>query len=165
VYGIDWGNTDPLAMVKLGIDQRQKLVYVSELNYESGMNLTEINDLLKRTCTKHELIVCDHNEGTTRDTLSSYGWNIRNAIKKPINDRIRAIQDYTIVVCGNSTNLVKELNNSVWHDKKSEIRADGNDHLINAMEYSFTELTSRPTGLRQTIKPRPFKGRTNVRNT
>jgi phage terminase large subunit len=142
VFAIDWGNVDPLAMVKVAVDNTQMIIYVDEVNYKPGMTLPEIERLLLYNVHPDELIVCDHNEGTTRDTLYDSGWNIRNAIKKPLNDRIRRIQGYKIVSTEKSVNLRIELNNYTWHDKRSETPIDKFNHLINAMEYGFEELTN-----------------------
>jgi phage terminase large subunit len=142
VHAIDWGNVDPLAMVKVAVDNTNLLLYVDEINYDPGMTLPDIERMFLRNCHYDDLIVCDHNEGTTRDTLYDAGWNIRNAIKKPLNDRIRRIQGYKIITTPRSHNLRTELNNYTWHDKRSETPIDKFNHLINAMEYGFEELTN-----------------------
>jgi phage terminase large subunit len=143
VFAIDWGNVDPLAMVMVAVDNDLKRLYVHEINYKSGMIIPEINELLTKYCNPDDLIVCDHNEPTTRDTLYyDYSWNIRNAVKKQIRDRIRNIQQYQIIVTPESVNLQNELKGYIWHDKRSETPKDGNDHLINAMEYGFEEVAN-----------------------
>ncbi len=56
-----------------------------------------------------------------------------NSIKKGIKD----ISSYTVIVCGESRNLRKELNNYVWNDHKAGIPIDNFNHLLDAFRYGF----------------------------
>ena len=53
---------------------------------------------------------------------------------------ITAIQDYIIIVCGDSPNMRHELNNYVWNDKKAGIAVDKDNHLCDPMRYAFNKL-------------------------
>ena len=53
------------------------------------------------------------------------------------------MQDYQLIIDNESTNLIKELNNYVWHDKKSETPIDDYNHLLDAFGYAAWELLSK----------------------
>jgi phage terminase large subunit len=42
------------------------------------------------------------------------------------------MQDYDLIVEPNSTNLIKELNNYSWLERKSNTPIDDHNHLIDA---------------------------------
>ena len=61
--------------------------------------------------------------------------------KDSVRVGISRLQDYEIVVTPDSQNIIKELNNYAWHDRKSETPLDnGYDHLLDAIRYAFTDL-------------------------
>ena len=45
------------------------------------------------------------------------------------------MQDWKIVVDPDSINIIKELNNYTWHDKKSETPIDAFNHLLDPIGY------------------------------
>jgi len=65
-------------------------------------------------------------------------------IPRKIIDRIALIQDYELIVDADSTNLIKELNNYVWHDKKSETPIDDYNHLLDALGYAVWNYVGKP---------------------
>ena len=46
--------------------------------------------------------------------------------------------NYHFIVEGN--NYIKELNNYVWNDRKSNTPIDNHNHLIDATRYAFDDL-------------------------
>jgi phage terminase large subunit len=50
------------------------------------------------------------------------------------------VQDYELIVDSESSNLIKELNNYVWHDKKSQTPIDDYNHLLDALGYAVWDL-------------------------
>ena len=78
-------------------------------------------------------------------TMFDYGFNIKEAIKGPdsIITGIRMMQDYELIVDNESFNLIKELKNYIWNDKRSGKAIDAHNHLIDAIRYYCAkELTS-----------------------
>ena len=53
---------------------------------------------------------------------------------------IQKMQKYQIIVTPRSKNLIKELNNYVWLDKKSDVPIDDFNHLIDPTRYAVDYL-------------------------
>jgi phage terminase large subunit len=48
-----------------------------------------------------------------------------------------------LIIDSESINLIKELNNYCWHDKKSETPIDDYNHLLDAFGYAVWEMLSK----------------------
>jgi hypothetical protein len=144
IYGLDYGfNPDPLTLVRVAIDRRQKFIYVKELCYKTNLSINDIEvELLQ--IPKKDVILADHNENRTTKELERKGWNIRKAKKGHIIDGIRALQDYTIIVDPISINYIVELNNYIWSDKKADLPIDRYNHLIDPTRWAEDYLTNKP---------------------
>jgi phage terminase large subunit len=154
IYGLDYGfNPDPLTLVRVAIDRRQKFIYVKELCYKTNLSINDIEvELLQ--IPKKDVILADHNENRTTKELERKGWNIRKAKKGHIIDGIRSLQDYTIIVDPASINYIVELNNYIWSDKKADLPIDKYNHLIDPTRWCEDYLTNKPQS-----KPIYRKGR------
>ena len=141
VYGLDFGfSPDPTAMVKVAIDNKNKYIYVQEEIYKTDLSTKDIEDVIKdRILNKSDLVVGDCAEKRLIADLKNTGINITKckkgagSIKKGIKD----ILSYTVIVCGESCNLRKELNNYVWNDRKAGVPIDDFNHLLDALRYGF----------------------------
>src|SRR5690606_31928598 len=91
---------------------------------------------------KGKLIIGDSAEPRLIEEIKRQGVNIEAAVKGQgsITAGIAIMQDYTLVVDPSSTNLIKELNNYVWNDKKSGVPVDAYNHCIDAARYIITKL-------------------------
>ena len=146
VYGLDFGfSPDPTAMVKVAIDDNKKIVYVQEEIYKTDLSTKAIEDIVKdRILNKSDLVVADCAEKRLISDLKNTGINITKckkgagSIKKGIKD----ILSYTVIVCGESSNLRKELNNYVWNDKKAGVPIDDFNHLLDALRYGFEKANT-----------------------
>jgi phage terminase large subunit len=78
-----------------------------------------------------------------RDT---YGCNIKPTLKRSgsILSGIALLQDYDIIVDPKSENIVKELNNYVWHSKNQK-PVDKWNHCLDAIRYAvqFSDANSK----------------------
>lgn len=145
IYGQDFGfSVDPTTLVQVSIDKVNKFVYIKELIYKSGLNTTEIYKENYRYCGNKNLIIADSAEPRLIAELKQRGLNIKGIDKPKIIDRIALLQDYELIVDPESTNLIKELNNYVWHDKKSETPIDDYNHLLDALGYAVWNYIGRP---------------------
>ena len=147
IYGMDFGySVDPTTLVKIAIDDKKETVYIQELVYQSGMNTSETYKSVKLNATNSDLVIADSAEPRLIDELKHKGLNIRPTIKGPDSVRagIKRLQDYKLVVTPDSNNIVKELNNYVWHDKKSDTPIDNFNHAIDAIRYAFMYLKANP---------------------
>lgn len=144
VYGQDFGFAiDPTTLVKVSIDQKNKVIYAKELLYKPKLTTSQIySENLSHV--GNSLIYGDNAEPRLIAELKSKGLNITEAIKGPgsITAGIAAIQDFKLIVSGE--NIVKELNNYVWHDKKSGVPVDNWNHILDALRYAvYPQLHKR----------------------
>jgi len=148
-FGMDFGfYPDPTALVKVAVNESLKTIYVSEELYDYKLGVEELTELVKDK-VKGGLLVTDTNEARTIAYLRRNGVNLREAKKGAgsIIEGIRQLQDYSIVVTAESSNLKKELNNYVWNDKKSSIPIDSYNHAIDSLRYAVSELINKPKSM------------------
>lgn len=145
IFGQDFGfSIDPTTLIQVSIDKDKKQIYCKELLYKAGLNTTDIYTHNFRYSGANGLIIADSAEPRLISELKSRGLNIKGIVKPKINDRIALLQDYELLIDPESTNLVKELNNYVWHDKKSETPIDDYNHLLDALGYAVWDLIGKP---------------------
>jgi phage terminase large subunit len=144
VYGLDFGfSNDPDSLIKVAVDKKRKIIYASEELYKKGNSTTQLTDILKEVVNpSNSVIIADSADPRTITDLRSKNINCIAAKKGPdsIRSGIKRIQDYEIIVTSESTNLIKELRNYVWHDKKSETPIDDYNHQIDPLRYAFEYL-------------------------
>lgn len=138
VWGMDFGfSIDPTTLVKVCIDKSRKKIFAKEHFYRPKLTTSEIYSLSK-SYVGEGLIYGDSAEPRLIEELKSAGLNIKGTEKGPgsITAGIAAIQDYELIVDPDSINLIKELNNYVWNDKKSETPIDAYNHILDALRYA-----------------------------
>ena len=139
VYGMDFGYiTDPTTLIKVAKDG--DVLYLKEELYRQGMDTNSIASFLNRTVEKHDLIVADNAEPRLIAELQDKGFNIIPCQKgkDSIKNGIANLSGVKMVV--NGQNLIKELNNYSWSNKRANIPNDNYNHLIDAVRYAFIEL-------------------------
>jgi len=134
-YGMDFGySVDPTTLIAL---YKWNDAYIfDEVLYKRGMLNRDISRYLNQHNIK-ENIIADSAEPKTISELKSYGFNIRGAKKgaDSIKHGIQLLQEYDMLVTSGSLNLIKELRNYQWNDKKSNVPIDNHNHLIDGMRY------------------------------
>ena len=134
-FGQDFGfSIDPTTLVKVSIDKKKKRIYAKEYLYKAGLTTSQIAEENKRYC-QNKLIIADSAEPRLIAELKMSGCNIKPIEKPKITDSIALLQDYELIIDADSTNLIKELNNYSWHDKKSKVPIDAYNHLIDSLRY------------------------------
>jgi len=140
IFGQDFGfSIDPTTLIKVSIDKSKKRIYAKEYLYKASLTTSDIYNENIRYCNR-SLIVADSAEPRLIQELKSRGLNIKGIKKPTIIDRIALVQDYELIVDSESSNLIKELNNYVWHDKKSQTPIDDYNHLLDALGYAVWDL-------------------------
>jgi phage terminase large subunit len=134
-YGLDFGVKDPDAMVKVAVDRANQRLYWKEELYQNSMSTSQLTQAIKARNTGSRLIIADSAAIRTILDLKGQGLNIKAVSKGLINDDIKMLLDWQIIVDPESFNLQKELNNWVWLDKKGEVPIDSDNHLIDAGRY------------------------------
>ena len=146
VFGQDYGfSADPSTLVETNIDSTNKIIYLKECFYLKGLTTTQILDLNKKYAG-NSLIIGDSAEPRLLFELKAKGCNIKPAIKGQgsITYGISLLQDYDLIVDETSLNLIKELNNYSWLEKKSKTPQDKWNHIIDAIRYAISYQLQNP---------------------
>lgn len=136
-YGMDFGfSNDPTTLTKVAIDNKLKKIYLDEILYESGLTTTQIFNSINNEVGDN-LIIADSAEPRLIEELRQRGLNIRPCTKGAgsIVEGITLIQDYEIIVTPRSKNIMMELNNYVWSDKRSGTPKDMDNHSCDGFRY------------------------------
>lgn len=146
VFGQDYGfASDENVLVETNIDSTNKIIYLKECFYLKSLTTTQIAELnLKHA--NNSLIIGDSAEKRLIYELKQKGCNIKESIKGPgsITYGISLLQDYDLIVDQQSINLIKELNNYSWLEKKSKTPQDKWNHILDAIRYSVTYQLQNP---------------------
>jgi len=137
MYGMDFGfSNDPTTLVQVGVNWRHKKLYVKELHYAQDKGTTDVINIC-RTIPVNSFIVADSAEPRLISDVRRAGVNITSCVKGPDSVRagIKLMQDFTIFVDPTSHNIIKEFNNYIWNDKKSNVPVDNYNHIIDAIRY------------------------------
>lgn len=143
-YGQDFGfSVDPTTLIKCAVDKKNKTIYVKECLYKSGLKTSQIAIENLRYANR-TLIIADSAEPRLIAELKAQGCNIKGISKPLIIDRVALLQDWLIVVDAESTNIIKELNNYVWQDKKSNTPIDDYNHTLDPIGYVLWDVIGKP---------------------
>jgi len=141
IYGMDFGYVnDPTTLVRVATTD--DFIYLDELLYEQGLSTNEIANRLQSLVNKRDLIVADSAEPRLINELKLKGYNIQECLKgvDSVKNGLAKMTNKAIIVTERSQNLIKELNNYVWNDKKSNTPEDNYNHLIDASRYAHDRL-------------------------
>lgn len=143
LYGADYGfANDPSTIVKTAIDEKKKILYVKECLYDKHLSTDDLKRLYSEI-VGNDVVICDSAELRLINDLISHNINAIPTQKKPgsVLAGIKKMLGYKIVVCGDSQNLITELNNYCYIDKGTKtIPIDDYNHLIDALRYSVQYL-------------------------
>lgn len=137
-FGQDFGfSIDPTTLVKCAVNKKHKKIYVKACFGRAGMSTEDIYLENMRHAGMTTEIIADSAEPRLISEVKAKGVNIKPCVKGAgsITAGIKALQDYEIIVSPCSTEIVKELNNYVWHDKKSSTPVDAFNHYIDPIRY------------------------------
>ena len=146
VFGQDYGfASDENSLCETNIDTTNKIIYLKECFYLKGLTTTEIASLNIKHAGEN-LIVGDSAEKRLIYELKQKGCNIVESIKGAgsITYGISLLQDYDLVIDEQSINLIKELNNYSWLEKKSKTPIDRWNHCLDGIRYSVSYQLQNP---------------------
>jgi phage terminase large subunit len=146
VFGQDYGfSNDPSTLIETSIDKARKIIYVRLHIYQAGLTTTELARL-NRQFAGNDLIVADNAEPRLIAELKSQGLNIVPTIKgaDSVKYGIALLQDYDLIIDENSVDLIKELNNYCWLERKSETPIDKFNHGLDALRYAVSYQLANP---------------------
>jgi len=145
VFGQDYGfSNDPTTLVQTNIDKENKLIYIKLCFYQPKLTTSDIATLNTKFANR-DLIVGDSAEPRLISELTRNN-NIVAAIKGQgsITYGISLLQDYDLIIDEESTDLIKELNNYCWLEKKSQTPIDKFNHAIDALRYAVSYQLQNP---------------------
>ena len=146
VFGQDFGfSVDPTTLVETSIDSKNKCIYLKLHYYKPNLTTTQIAELNNRIA-KDSLIVADSAEPRLIAELSNKGNNVVPTIKGAgsVIFGISLLQDYDLIIHPDSLELIKELNNYCWLEKKSNTPIDNHNHVIDAIRYAVSYQLDNP---------------------
>ncbi len=146
VWGQDYGfAADPSTLVEVNINTSTKTIYLKECFYLPRLTTSQIAELNLKHANSG-LIVGDSAEPRLLSEIKAKGCNVKPSIKGQgsVTYGISLLQDYDLVVSPNSTNLIKELNNYRWLERKSNTPIDKYNHLIDAIRYAVGYQLQNP---------------------
>jgi phage terminase large subunit len=142
-FGLDFGfHPDPDAMIKVAINRKTKQIFLHECFYNTNQLVSDLRLNVSRHAKQHELIIADSASPRMITELRNQ-FNVK-PVKKFSGSKIegiRIMQDFELIVTKESTNLVKELRNYIWNDKRAGIPIDAFDHLLDAAQYVIRTLS------------------------
>ena len=146
VWGQDYGfAVDPSTLVECNINTSTKTIYLKECFYLPRLTTSQIAELNTKYA-KDGLIIGDSAEPRLLSEIKAKGCNVKPSIKGQgsVTYGISLLQDYDLVVDPGSTNLIKELNNYRWLERKSNTPVDAYCHLIDAIRYAVGYQLQNP---------------------
>ena len=146
VFGQDFGfSADPTTLVETSIDKTNKRIYLKLHYYKQGLTTSQISELNKRFA-KDNLIVADSAEPRLITELKINN-NIVSAIKGQgsVTYGIALLHDFDLIIDPESTELIKELNNYCWLERKSATPIDSHNHAIDAIRYAVSYQLENPS--------------------
>jgi len=152
-YGQDYGfSNDKNTLVQVSVDKPSRKMYVREIYGKTNMSTSEIAFANKKECGA-QLIICDNSEPRLTNELKQTGLNIKPTIKKKgsILSGIALMQDYEMIVSRDSKDIIRELNNYVWHEKGLK-PIDKWNHYIDATRYALQYLVQGMASGRYVIR-------------
>lgn len=173
IVGIDYGTSNPFAMVLIGVngDVHPGLWVEKEYYYdpkEMGKQRTdsEFADAVEMELAGYpvRVIYLDPSAQSMEVELKKRRKNVRQAENDVLNG-IRTVSNFMsqgdLVICNQAQNLIKEIESYTWDPKKVKLGQDApikaRDHACDALRYAlFTHFGTR-TILKETPKADPFK--------
>ena len=146
VFGQDYGfSNDPTTLVETSIDSSKKIIYLKLHLYQANLTTSNIASLNTKFAN-NSLIIGDSAEPRLLTELKSLGNNVEPAIKgaDSIVYGISLLQDYDLVIDPESIDLIKELNNYCWLERKSKTPCDNYNHALDAVRYAVSYQLANP---------------------
>lgn len=139
-FGIDFGFTNPTAIVGVSVDLERKKIYVKELLYQTKADINIIEDALKKNNGYKKMIFADSEDAFKINELYSRGFNIYGA-KKDVYAGLLTLKQFNLYVHSSSKNLMNELDTySHASDKHGNVIEGAvikkDDHAVDALRYA-----------------------------
>ena len=147
IFGADFGfSQDENVLLKTSIDRDRKIIYVQLCFYLKALTTSDLRTLYRKHAGD-SLIIADSSEVRLIHELKNT-CNIVPSIKGQgsVTFGIAMIQDYDLVIHNDdqAVHLVKELNNYIWLDRKSNTPIDKYNHALDSLRYAISYQLKNP---------------------
>lgn len=147
-FGLDYGYTnDPTAFIAFKVNPIDRLIYIFDEFYMTGMLNSDIAAEIKRRGYGKERIRADSAEPKSNDDLRRQGiGRIMPSVKgrDSVLNGIDAIREYSITVDARCKNTAAELSAYVYDEKHNfnghKMPIDTDNHLMDALRYGFYDV-------------------------
>lgn len=145
INGMDFGFNDPDVLIRCGFERKSKTLYVDQKLYMSGNSSEQLRTLVTQLVGRNELIIADCADARMIHELKRYV-NIKPVDKSKwtVAESIKMMLDWHIVVTDESLDVINELKNYVWNDKRAGVPVDAYNHTIDCIRYAFMNYISKP---------------------
>ena len=145
-FGLDFGFTDPNAFICCLVDDVNKIIYIFDEWYETGVTNIQIAQKIKEMGYGGQIIVCDSAEPKSIRELQENGIRAKGSRKgrDSVNHGIQQIQNYEIVVHTHCKEFWKEITNYCWAKDKNGKPTDKPDHEfshgMDGLRYGVSDI-------------------------
>ncbi len=139
--GLDFGVSDPNALIRFDIEQGQKKIYIFDEFYQGGISLERLAQEVKSRIGD-SFVTCDCAGAQHIVELCRYGVHAVPSQKGAgsIQYGIQWLQGYDIVVDYGCKNFIREISNYRWNTDKygnpTDMPLDEDNHLLDALRYA-----------------------------
>ena len=143
IYGLDFGYTAPMALVKVVVDMEARKIYLHEEYYQTRKRINQFAADIEEKDIKEKIIVADSEAPEKIDEMNDdYGYGYiegANKGKGSIVAGINYIGEFEILITKSSTNIKREIEGYQHkQDKDGNIKEEpekGVDHAMDAFRY------------------------------
>ena len=139
--GLDFGVSDPNALIRFDFEPGQKKIYVFDEYFQGGISLEQLAAEVKRRVGS-AYVTCDSAGSQQILELCRMGVRAIPARKGAgsIQYGIQWLQGYDILVDKRCTNFIREISNYQWqkdaYGNPTDIPSGTDDHLLDALRYA-----------------------------
>ena len=141
--GVDFGFTNPCALVFIGVDGDNNIHLIEEQK-ESKLLISKIVRLAERYRLYNPVVVVDPSAPALIAEFENEGFNVKKA-DNTIGDGIARMQNYIHLnkfsIDPTCLEFIKEVENYIYDDKGKPYKE--NDHLLDATRYCCNELVAK----------------------
>lgn len=144
--GMDFGYNDPDVLIRVSFDPKTKTMYCDQRLYSAGNTPDQLREHMRaNNVNRNELIIADCADARMIAELRKY-YNIKPVDKSKwtVGQAIKLMMDWELVVTDESLDLITELKNYVWNDKRAGIPVDAYNHAIDCIRYVFMTYIAKP---------------------
>lgn len=136
LHGLDFGSNDPDACVEVAVNQNEMKIYLRQKIFQNGLSTAQLASLLEQHVGYDSVIIGDAAAKKTIRDLWDLGFEIEKCRKGKVEEEIKIMRSYTLVIDPDSLDLQKAANNYRWADRKGSVPHHDWSDLLDAARYA-----------------------------